>query len=101
MSQLLKKVIYTILFIIVLLGGVLFFARNNQPVSLDYVLGSVEWPVSVLLLGSLFAGAALGILAAIPVILRLKHQNSKLQKQVKVSEKEIDNLRILPAKQSH
>ncbi|HKK16939.1 MAG TPA: LapA family protein [Gammaproteobacteria bacterium] len=101
MSQLLKRIIYTSLFIIVLLAGVLFFARNNHPVSLDYVLGNVEWPVSVVLFTSLFAGAVLGVLATIPMILRLKHQNSKLQRQVKVSEKEINNLRILPAKQSH
>lgn len=101
MSQLLKRIIYTALFIVILLAGVLFFARNNEAVSLDYVFGSVQWPVSVVLLASLFSGAILGVLAMIPVILHLKHQNSKLQRQVKVSEKEINNLRILPAKQPH
>ena len=101
MPQILKKIVYTSLFVIVLLGGILFFARNNHPVNLDYVFGSVQWPVSVLLLAGLFIGAALGVLAALPLILRLKRRNSKLQKQVKVTEEEINNLRVLPAKQSH
>jgi lipopolysaccharide assembly protein A len=101
MSQSIKRIIYIGLFGIVLIGGLLFFVKNNQLQEFNYIIGSVELPLSILLLTSLAIGAILGIAATIPLILRLNHQKSRLEKQVKLSEKEINNLRTLPAKQSH
>ena len=101
MAQSFKRIIYSILFIVVLVCGLLFFVKNNQLQAVDYIIGSVELPLSILLLTSLAIGAVLGIIATVPLILRLNHQKSRLEKQVKLSEKEINNLRILPSRQPH
>ena len=100
MAQSFKRIIYSILFIVVLVCGLLFFVKNNQLQAVDYIIGSVELPLSILLLTSLAIGAVLGIIATVPLILRLNHQKSRLEKQVKLSEKEINNLRTLPSRQS-
>lgn len=101
MPRLLLKIFYISLFVIVLAGSLLFFVKNNQPINFNYVLGTVEWPLSVLLLLGLFSGAILGLLASVPMIFRLRQQNARLQKQLKLNEQEINNLRLLPAKRSH
>jgi putative membrane protein len=96
MSRYVKRVLYSILFIVVLIAGLLFFVKNNQPVEFNYIAGVKELPVSILLLSSLCAGVLLGLAASVPVILRLKQQKSRLEKQIRVTEKEINNLRVLP-----
>jgi uncharacterized membrane protein YciS (DUF1049 family) len=47
---------------------------------------------------TLCVGAVLGMLASIPMLLKLTHENTKLIKQVKMTEKEINNLRVIPVK---
>lgn len=101
MTQSFKRIIYMLLFIVVLVCGLLFFVKNNQLQEVNYIIGSIELPLSILLLASLAIGAILGIIATVPIILRLNHQKSRLEKQVKLSEKEINNLRTLPSRQSH
>ena len=101
MSRVLKRILYVSIFIIVLLGGLLFFVKNNQPVDFNYVIGSIELPISLLLLAVLSLGAILGILAMLPMLLRIRHQKSRLEKQVKMAEKEVNNLRVLPVKNQH
>jgi putative membrane protein len=47
---------------------------------------------------TLCIGALLGVLASLPMILKLKHENTRLVRQVKMTEKEINNLRVIPVK---
>ena len=101
MSHSIKRILYTILFIIVLIGGLLFFVKNNQTVEFNYLIGTIELPFPLMLLASLGLGAILGILATAPLLLRLKHRNSKLEKRIKMTKKEVDNLRVLPVKNPH
>lgn len=98
MSHALKRMLYIGVFIISLLVGLLFFVKNNQTVEFNYIFNSVELPVSLLLLASLCLGVLLGILAIIPVFLKVKYQKSRLEKQIKMTEKEVKNLRVLPVK---
>jgi len=100
MGQSFKRIIYITLFFIILVCGLLFFIKNNQLQEVDYIIGNIELPLSILLLTSLAIGAILGIVATIPVILRLNHRKSRLEKQLKLSEREINNLRTLPSRQS-
>ncbi len=98
MSQLIKKILYISLFVVALLFGLLFFVKNYQLLEFDYIIGVIELPLSVLMLISFFAGVLIGISALVPWLLRMKHRQSRLNRQLKLSEKEITNLRVLPAK---
>lgn len=101
MSSTLKKIVLLALSITVFIIGLTFFLRNGQTVAVDYFLGSIELSLSIWLLIVLVIGVLLGWLTSLPVIFKLKRQNSRLSRQVKVTEKEINNLRVLPLKDSH
>ena len=101
MSRFIKRIIYAIIFIVVLIMGLLFFIKNNQVMEFNYIVGSKELPVSFLLFASLCMGILLGLVALLPVIVRLKQKNIKLEKQIRITEKEINNLRVLPVRNKH
>ncbi|MBL1142839.1 MAG: LapA family protein [Proteobacteria bacterium] len=82
----------------ILLSGLAFHLKNNQIIELNYYVGVLDMPLSWLVVIILFIGALLGILASMPMIIKLKSQKLKLEKQIKNSEKEINNLRVMPVK---
>ncbi len=79
-------------------AGLVFSFYNAQNVRLDYVLGQMELPLSVALLGALAAGVLLGILACLGKILHLKQEILRLNRRNQLAEQEISNLRTLPIK---
>jgi len=80
--------------------GLAFHLRNDRMVTLDYLLGSKEFYLSIWLLAALVIGVILGFLGSLPVILRLKRHNFRLSRQTRLSETEINNLRPVPEKDS-
>ena len=94
----LKKLLYGFIFITVLIIGIAFFMKNNHSVSFNYFLGTVDIKLSLLLLVALIVGTIMGILSLVPVIINLKYKNARLKRQVKIREKEVNNLRVIPVK---
>ena len=90
-----------VLVVLVCLAGLAFHLRNEQIVALDFYLGTIEYHFSVFILVSIIIGALLGILAVVPKYLSLKRQNLKLSKQLKLQNREVNNLRAIPIKDSH
>ena len=87
--------------LVVMVIGLAFHLRNNHAVVIDYYLGTMEIPLSLIVIGALCLGALLGVLASIPLLIKLKAQNAKLSRRVKVNEKELNNLRVIPVKDAH
>ncbi|RMG28012.1 MAG: LapA family protein [Gammaproteobacteria bacterium] len=87
---------YLVALFLVAALGLAFAVYNAQTVHLDYVLGAVDLPLSVALLGALTAGVALGILACLGRILHLRHEIARLHRRHQLAEQEISNLRTLP-----
>jgi len=87
--------------LLVMFIGLAFHLRNNQPVDLNYYLGSISLPFSFYVIASLCLGALLGGLAVLPRLLWLRRENSRLRKRVQVNEKELNNLRVIPVKDTH
>lgn len=100
MSQLIKKILYISLFVITLVIALLFFVKNYQVLEFNYILGVIELPLSMLMLIGFIFGLVIGILAMLPMIFRLKHTQNRLKKQIRINEKEITNLRVMPARDS-
>jgi uncharacterized membrane protein YciS (DUF1049 family) len=78
--------------------GLIFHLRNDQLVLMDYYIGVLELPFSFIVVFVLSLGVILGVLVSIPARLRLKSENARLFKQLSVTEKEINALRVLPVK---
>ena len=100
MSQLIKKILYISLFVVTLVIALLFFVKNYQILEFNYILGVIELPLSMLMLIGFIFGLLIGILAMLPMIIRLKHTQNRLKKQIRINEKEITNLRVMPARDS-
>ncbi len=98
MPQSIKKYFSIILFLLIFVVSLVFFLKNNQMITFNYLIASQELSLSFLLFISLTIGALLGVLAWLPKIFSFKHRISRLQKQVKLTEKELNNLRVMPMK---
>jgi len=94
-----KKIVSFVVFFLVGIIAVAFAAKNDGSVELHYYLGSVNAPLSLLMVISLGLGALLGVFACSGIILKLKRETMRLQKSVRVAEKEVTNLRALPIKE--
>ncbi len=92
------RILVLIVLFLVLLSGLSFYVQNAQPAMLNYFLGSVEMPVSILVGLALLLGAVLGILASSMALIRLRHELRRLQRQLRLAEKEVSNLRAIPIK---
>ncbi len=95
-----SRVLKLILIFFVFLVGIVFYLRNDQFVQLDYYVDIIELRFSFWIILALGLGSLLGILVSLPALLKLKRENTRLLKRVKISEKEINNLRTIPVKDS-
>lgn len=96
-----SRIVKLCIIVVVLFIGLAFHLRNDQFVLFDYYLGSFELPFSFMVVAAFSIGAVAGVLALVPTLTKLKAENHKLLRRVQVSEKEINNLRILPIKDEH
>ena len=96
-----QRIITIVLFITVFSTAAAFSAINANVVSINYYLGVIELPLSVVVIASIVIGIVLGALAIFLTSLRLRYENRRLQKKLEVSTQEINSLRILPIKDEH
>ena len=94
MSRLLKLCFV----IVVIFLGLIFHLRNDQTVVLNYYTNSVSVSLSLIIVIVLIIGAILGVLACLPALFSLRHENARLHKQVMLTEKEVNNLRVIPVR---
>ncbi len=94
-----KRLFYLLLILVLLIFGISFSLKNPQVVTLDYYFG-LAWSgkMSWLLLVVLALGACLGVLLTSTWALRAKRRLSKVRREVRKMEQEVNNLRALPIK---
>ena len=95
------RIITAIAVLLVLLLVLLFTLLNSEPVTINYYFGEVPAPLALVLILTLIAGALMGLLSSILVILSSRREIAKLRRQVRDTEEELMNLRKLPIKDSH
>lgn len=69
-----KRLVYSLVILLAVAIGLALHLRNRQPVELDYYLGVVQAPLSWIVVFALTAGFAVGLGAALAIIVRLKHR---------------------------
>ena len=87
-----------LLFIIVLFAALAVHLRNDQLVPFNYYLGTIDLPFSLFIVIALCIGTVLGMAAVIPSVLRLEREKSRLMSRIRLTEKELETLRIIPVK---
>ena len=84
--------------LLVILLGLGFAQINADEVTLHYYFNSITVPLSLLLALTLGLGVLLGLLASTAAIYRVRRENSRLRRQMKLREEELSNLRSIPLK---
>lgn len=95
-----RYVVYLFWSVVVLLG-IFFSALNSTVITVNYYFSKINIYLPLLLVFLLLAGAALGILALLPALIKAKTGNHKLKQRIKQAEQEIKNLRTIPIKDVH
>jgi uncharacterized integral membrane protein len=96
-----NKVITIIIFILVFILGAGFSAINTTPVAINFYMGSLTVPLSVLIVAAIIIGAILSAIALSISFLRLRYDNRRLHKKLESAEQEINSLRIIPVTDAH
>ena len=96
-----KRIFNFVVLIIVSSLGLTFVFLNADNVNINYYFDTVTVPLSFLVVISIAVGALMGVLATLGKVFSLKHELSKKDKQIRITEKELENLRSLPLKDRH
>ncbi len=76
--------IFSLLLIVLILAFGLFFGLlNAENVEVDYYLGKTEMPLSVVMVVMLVAGAVLGTVASLGVVVRLRRRVARLRRELR------------------
>lgn len=95
------RLLMMLVYLILILLGVSFAALNASSVQVNFYFKTVSMPISVLMTIMLGVGLVLGILIFLYRYWRLKVDYLKIKSQLKLTEKEIKNLRAIPLKDQH
>lgn len=87
------RIISFLIVLLVIIVGVTFSLLNSQTVLVNYYVGQHQLPLSFLLMITFAAGCLLAILVGFIIVLKLKLKNYRLCKQLKATQKELEDLR--------
>lgn len=95
------RVISFFLLLLIIALGITFACLNAEPVVLNYYFGRSRPPLSWLLFIFFGTGGFLGLLVGAVMYLKVKKENLLLAHRVRLAEKEVENVRVLPLKDGH
>lgn len=95
------RLIMIIFYVVLIILGVTFAALNATSVQVNFYFSTLTMPVSVLMTIMLGIGLILGFSLFLLRYWGLKMDYSRLKSQLKLTEKEIQNLRAIPLKNHH
>lgn len=91
----LKKTLFFILSMIIVLTGILVSVNNGEAVSFDYYFGSINLPLIALLFIAMTLGALLSLLLCSVWVFKQHRQLRRSEQSKAMVQKELDNLRKL------
>lgn len=91
-----RKIFAIILFVAVLLLSTVFALNNGQQTVINYLFGTTELPVSLIVFWSGLSGLILGILGMSFATYKYRHRQARLKKQLEKATKELHHLRQQP-----
>lgn len=95
------KIITTFFYLVLILIGVSFAALNAASVQVNFYFTTIKMPISVVMTLALGVGILLGFFLFLYRYWRLKSEHRKIKNQLRLTEKEIKNLRAIPLRNEH
>ncbi len=90
------RLIILMFYLFLILVGISFAALNATAVAVNLYFTTLNLPISVFAILLLGIGIVIGFILSIFKYWRLKIVNSKIKKQLELTEREIKNLRTIP-----
>ena len=85
-----KNILFALFLILLFLAGILFALRNDQTISIDFILFQTpSWSLGLWLLAALVAGAGLGWIATGYSVMRLRFKNYRLARERESQRREL------------
>lgn len=88
-------------YLVLIVIGVTFAALNAASVQVNFYLYTFTMPISVLMILVLGAGILIGLFLFVIRYWQLKAEFRKIKNQLKITEREIKNLRAIPLHDQH
>ncbi|HAT8178480.1 TPA: DUF1049 domain-containing protein [Legionella pneumophila] len=95
------RILMLVTYLLLIIIGVSFAALNASSVQVNFYFKTVSMPISVLMTIMLGVGVFIGFILFITRYWRLKIEYRKMKNQLKLTEKEIKNLRSIPLQDQH
>lgn len=95
------RIILSVFYLLLILLGISFAALNAASVPVNLYFTKWTLPISVLMIGMLALGVFVGFLLFFARYWRLKAEYHRLNNQLKLTEREIKNLRSIPIQDQH
>lgn len=95
------RLIMLVVYLVLIIVGVSFAALNASSVAVNLYFKTVSMPISVLMTIMLGIGILIGMLIFVMRYWRLKIECHRVKNQLKLTEKEIRNLRSIPLQDQH
>lgn len=95
------RIVMLVSYVLLIIIGVSFAALNASSVDVNFYFKTVSMPVSVLMTIMLGIGILIGFVLFVSRYWRLKIECHKIKNQLKLTEKEIKNLRSIPLQDQH
>ena len=90
------RLLGVLFFFVVLLLGVSFSSLNSDPVPVNYYLGTLEAPLSVVAVSAFTLGVVCAFIVSAAALMSQRFRINRLQRDVRMRDKEIANMRDLP-----
>lgn len=95
------RIITTVFYLLLIIVGVSFAALNASSVQVNLYFTTLKMPISVLMTIMLGVGMLVGFFLFLCRYWRLRGEHRKIKNQLKLTEKEIKNLRAIPLQDQH
>lgn len=95
------RMIMLVVYLALILLGASFAALNASDVVVNIYFKTLSMPIAFLIIAMLGLGLIMGFMIGLARFWRLKRVCRKLQQQLNMSEKEIQNLRVIPLRDQH
>ena len=101
LSESMMRILIWFFYIVLIILGVTFAVLNAGDVQVNLYVISLKVPIALLMASMIGLGLMLGFLLSLIRYWRLKFELNKIKHQLKISSKEIKNLRDIPLKDQH
>lgn len=95
------RLIGSMIVLAVFILGFAFAWLNTSTIEINYLAGRTEIQISFALFIALVVGWVLGIVSSAALLFRQRREISRLKREIKLAETEVNNLRTLPVKDAH